>query len=437
MGSSSSRGGGRTGGYQSGGYQGSRSSSGGSRGGYSSRPSFGGRPSFGNRGGGRGGGKGFQEMRVDLSKLINKAVITEEVEHFVPEHKFSDFAISENLKDNIAKKGYLLPTPIQDRSIPHILRNEDIVGIANTGTGKTAAFLIPLIDKVLKSRVHGGKSARVLIMVPTRELALQIDAEFLGFTRGLGLSSVCCVGGANIQPQIRVLRRDPAFVIGTPGRLKDLMERRELELQHFGTVVLDEADRMLDMGFIQDMRFILAKMLKDRHTLFFSATLSSEIERLIGEFLKEPARISVKTRDTSKNIDQDVVRVEGGKSKIDVLHELVAQPEFEKVLVFGRTKHGVEKLMEELNQRGFRSVSIHGNKTHGNRQRALADFKSGKAQIMVATDVAARGLDIPDVSHVINYDLPGTYEDYVHRIGRTGRASKKGKALTFIGGGRY
>jgi superfamily II DNA/RNA helicase len=432
-GSGHSRGGARTGGYRQGGYQHSSRPSFGNRGGYNSRPSFGNRGG----GGGRGGGKGFQEMRVDLSKLINKAVITEEVEHFVPEHKFSDFAVDERLKDNIAKKGYNLPTPIQDRSIPHILRGEDIVGIANTGTGKTAAFLIPLIDKVLKSRVGGGKSDRVLIMVPTRELALQIDAEFLGFSKGLGLASVCCVGGANIQPQIRVLRRDPAFVIGTPGRLKDLMERRELELQHFGTVVLDEADRMLDMGFITDMRFIMAKMLKNRHTLFFSATLSSEIERLIGEFLKEPARISVKTRDTSKNIDQDVVRVEGGKSKIDVLHELVAQPEFEKVLVFGRTKHGVEKLMEELNRRGFRSVSIHGNKTHGNRQRALADFKSGKAQIMVATDVAARGLDIPDVSHVINYDLPGTYEDYVHRIGRTGRASKKGKALTFIGGGRY
>jgi superfamily II DNA/RNA helicase len=376
-------------------------------------------------------------MRVDLSKLINKAVITEEVEHFIPEHKFADFDVDQRLKDNIARKGYELPTPIQDRSIPHVLRGEDIVGIANTGTGKTAAFLIPLIDKVLKSRAHGGRSSRVLIMVPTRELALQIDAEFLGFTKGLGLASVCCVGGANIMPQIRVLRRDPPFVIGTPGRLKDLMERKELELQHFGTVVLDEADRMLDMGFIQDMRFILAKMEKERHTLFFSATLSSEIERLIGEFLKSPARVSVKTRDTSKNIDQDVVRVTDGQSKIDVLHELLAQPGFEKVLVFGRTKHGVEKLTDELNSRGFRAASIHGNKTHGNRQRALAAFKEGKVQIMVATDVAARGLDIPDVSHVINFDLPGTYEDYVHRIGRTGRASKKGTALTFIGGGRY
>jgi ATP-dependent RNA helicase RhlE len=195
---------------------------------------------------------------------------------------------------------------------------------------------------------------------------------------------------------------------------------------------LDEADRMLDMGFIDDMRFILAHMPKQRHTLFFTATLSREIERLVGDFLNNPVQISVKTRDTAASIDQDIVRVDG-KQKLDVLHELLAQPEFEKVLVFGRTKHGVEKLANILSERGFKAESIHGNKTQSKRERALDAFKKGKVNILVATDVAARGIDVADVTHVINYDQPTTYDDYVHRIGRTGRAGKGGKALTFVG----
>ena len=240
------------------------------------------------------------------------------------------------------------------------------------------------------------------------------------------------VGGANIAPQISQLRHDPAFVIGTPGRLKDLMERKALVLTEFGTVVLDEADRMLDMGFIDDMRMILAKMRKERHTLFFSATMGKEIEKLIGDFLESPVIISVKTRDTSKNIDQDVVRIPRGKEKFDVLAEMLKDREFSKVLVFGRTKFGVEKLAKALSRLHIHSESIHGNKTHPARMRALDAFKQGKVTVLVATDVAARGLDIPAVTHVINYDLPSTYEDYVHRIGRTGRASNKGIALTFV-----
>lgn len=367
------------------------------------------------------------ETRFDISKFISKAVITESVENFVPEHRFTDFQIDERLKGNIIKKGYDTPTPIQDRSIPHILRGSDIVGIANTGTGKTGAFLIPLVNKVLLNPAE-----RILIMVPTRELAIQIGDELRGFTTALRIYSAICVGGAGIGPQIGDLRRKPNFVIGTPGRLKDLMERKALTLSDFGTVVLDEADRMLDMGFINDMKFIMSHMKSERHTLFFSATLSSDIERLIGSFLKEPVRVSVKTRDTSKNVDQDVVRVPAGGSKVDILHDLLVQPEFSKVLVFGRTKHGVEKLSKVLEQRGFKAESIHGNKTHGKRQKALGLFKQGNVQILVATDVAARGLDITDVSHVINYELPTTYDDYVHRIGRTGRAGKTGKALTFV-----
>ena len=384
----------------------------------------------GSRGGSRGGGRGFQEMHVDLSKLINKASAPEEVEVYVPTHAFADFAIDERLKANIIGKGYITPTPIQDQSIPHVLLGKDIVGIANTGTGKTAAFLIPLIDKVLKFRALGNDE-RVLVMVPTRELAIQIEAEFFGFAKGLQLSSVTCVGGANITPQIRLLQRRPSFVIGTPGRLKDLMERRDLDLSKFGTVVLDEADRMLDMGFIEDMRFIMSKMRSERHTLFFSATMSRDIQALIGAFLKDPVAVSVKTRETSHTIDQDVVRVPHAQ-KFDKLVELLRQPGFDKVLVFGRTKHGVERLSKDLRSMGIKSDSIHGNKTHSARQKALIGFKRGDAKVLTATDVAARGLDISGVSHVINYDLPSTYEDYTHRIGRTGRAGQAGMALTFI-----
>lgn len=390
------------------------------------RPSFSRSRSFGGRRFSRGGNRGGSSV-IHPSKFVNKAVITETAAVFVPEHKFSDFLIDERLKKNIIDKGYVEPTPIQDRAIPHVLKGEDVVGIANTGTGKTAAFLIPLIHKVLSN-----EKENILIVVPTRELAIQIQDELRGFIGGMRLFSTVCVGGAPISSQIRDLRYRNEFVIGTPGRIKDLIERKVLNLNYFKTVVLDEADRMLDMGFINDMRFMMDLMPKDRHTLFFSATLSPEIEKLIKDFLKNPVSISVKTGDTSKNVDQDVVRVNRGENKLDVLHSMLIQPDFEKTLIFGRTKHGVEKLTNLLKDRGFKAESIHGDKNQAARQRSLKNFKDNKAQILVATDVAARGLDISGVSHVINFDIPATYEDYVHRIGRTGRAGKKGKALTFI-----
>lgn len=364
---------------------------------------------------------------IDPSKFINRAVITEEVAKFVPEHKFSDFNIVEELKKNIEKKGYVLPTPIQDKTIPHVLNGHDVVGIANTGTGKTAAFLIPLINKVRK-----GKNEQVLVIVPTRELALQIDEELKVFARGMGIFSVCCVGGASIVPQIKALRYKNSFIVGTPGRLKDLIERKCIRLSEFGTLVLDEADRMLDMGFVADMRFIVLGMPKDKHTLFFSATISSQVETLIKEFLREPIRIRVTTGETARGVEQDVIKVGTGAAKLQALNDLLHNKEFNKVLVFGRTKHGVENLFRTLTENGFRAESIHGNKSHRERQRALGKFKDNQIQILVATDVAARGLDIPDVSHVINFDLPATYDDYVHRIGRTGRGNKRGKALTFL-----
>ncbi|MDP3875287.1 MAG: DEAD/DEAH box helicase [bacterium] len=366
-------------------------------------------------------------VHINVSKFVNKAVISEEAERFVPEHSFIDFNLQGILKKNIQEKGYVTPTPIQDRAIPYISQGKDIVGIANTGTGKTAAFLIPLINKIiLDSR------EKVLIVVPTRELASQIDEELRAFAKNSNLFSVLCIGGVGMSKQIRELRYRCHFVIGTPGRLKDLMEQKVLNLSDFKTVVLDEADRMLDMGFIRDIRLMISKMPKERHTLFFSATLSLEIEKLIHEFLREPVRISVKTQDTPKNVHQDVVRIPAGKMKLDVLGEFLLQAEFSKVLVFGRTKHGVEKLARELEKRGFKAESIHGNKSQRERQRALDLFKRGHARVLIATDVAARGLDIASVTHVINFDLPATYDDYVHRIGRTGRAGQLGKALTFI-----
>ncbi len=375
---------------------------------------------------GRSRGRSMGE-HLDINLFINKAVIVEEFDHFLPEHMFKDFNIEESLKKNIIAKGYTAPTSIQDRTIPHILNGRDVVGIANTGTGKTAAFLIPLIDKVLKNPTES-----VLIVVPTRELATQIEDELRGFAKGLGLFAVTCVGGTSISAQLRDLRYRNHFVIGTPGRLKDLIDRRALNLSKTYSVVLDEADRMLDMGFLPDMKELMTHLPKDRHTLFFSATMSKEIERLIQDFLKDPVSISVKTRDTSKNVDQDIVRMKRGEDKQAALEKLLSEPGFEKVLVFGRTKHGVERLSNNLTRSGFKADSIHGDKSQVQRQRSLDRFKKDELQVLVATDVAARGLDIRGVSHVINYDLPATYDDYIHRIGRTGRAGASGKALTFV-----
>lgn len=233
--------------------------------------------------------------------------------------------------------------------------------------------------------------------------------------------------------QMRSLARNPSFVIGTPGRLKDLIERKKLDLSGFGNIVLDEVDRMLDMGFINDIKYLVALMKTPRQTLFFSATMPREIAELAKKFLNDPVTITIKSRATSENVDQDVVHVTPKEDKLETLHNLLLKPEFQKVLIFGRTKHGVDKLAHRLEERGFKADSIHGDKSQPQRQRALRRFSKDEITILVATDVAARGLDIPDVTHVINYELPENYEDYIHRIGRTGRGDKKGNALTFIG----
>lgn len=385
----------------------------------------------GNRGGSRGGFSGGNRgagKYIDPARFINQAKPAVEEVPYEPIHAFVDFNFSTPLQRNIDAKGYVNPTPIQDQSIEPILAGRDLIGLANTGTGKTAAFLLPILQKLVEDQ----NSVRTLIMAPTRELAVQIDEEFRQFAKGLGLYSALCVGGVNIGPQIKQIQRGPHIVIGTPGRLKDLVQQNKLRLGGTDVLILDEADRMLDMGFIRDIRFLLEKLPKQRQTLFFSATITPEIKGLLPEILNDPVTVSVRTSETSEHVEQNVVKTTSKEHKIEVLRELLGQPEFEKVIVFGQTKHGVQRLAEKLSHSGIPSEAIHGNKSQGQRQRALNDFKANKVRVLVATDVAARGLDIPNVSHVINFDQPTTYEDYVHRIGRTGRGGKRGNALTFV-----
>ncbi len=386
--------------------------------------SFGGRKSFG----GKRKYNNKKKTGLDIASFINRSVIkSEKVEHFTPDNAFGDFAIDNKIKETLVSRNYKTPTPIQDKIIPYILEGKDVVGLANTGTGKTAAFLIPLIHKILQDRKQ-----QVLILAPTRELAIQIDEEFKIFADKLHLYSAVCVGGVNIGGQIRKLKASNHFIIGTPGRIIDLIKRGKLELSRVNTIVLDEADRMLDMGFINDIRYIVEQVPKKRQSLCFSATMAPEIERLVKDFLINPIKVSVKTVGAAKNIEQDIVRV-NGRDKVNILADYLEQDEFKKVIVFGRTKHGVSKLSTALNKMGINTESIHGNKTHIQRQSALRKFKGDKVTALIATDVAARGLDITNVTHVINFELPENYDDYIHRIGRTGRGENKGKAITFVG----
>lgn len=363
----------------------------------------------------------------DSHLFIKKAAETSQLESYTPHNSFNDFNLVQPLHFNISKKGYLHPTPIQDKAIQPILDGRDLIGLANTGTGKTAAFLIPLIEKMYKNRAE-----KVLIVTPTRELANQINDEFKEFAYGMRLFSALIIGGASARRQVFDLNRNPNVVIGTPGRLKDLIEHKQLRLTDFRNIVLDEVDLMVDIGFIADVKYFISLLPEQRQSLFFSATIPSKVREILQIFVKDPITVSVQTQPTSENVDQDIVRVTDRNRKVDQLHDLLNQENFNKVMIFGRTKHGIEKLNKQLTLRGFNVGAIHGNRTQGQRQRILRSFKEDQINILLATDVASRGLDIDNVSHVINYDLPDTYEDYIHRIGRTGRANKKGIALTFV-----
>jgi len=384
----------------------------------------GGRTSFRSKSSSRGNRRGAY---IDPSQYINKPKPRTEQPVYTAKHSFADFPFHDGLKANIEKAGYITPTAIQDQAITHVLAGKDVIGLANTGTGKTAAFVLPTIQRLLEM----PRGTTALIVAPTRELAQQIDDEFKVFSRGSGFLSVLCVGGMNIIPQIRTFREKPEVIIGTPGRLKDLVERGVLSLSKTHIVVLDEADQMLDMGFIGDIEFLIDLLPAERQGLCFSATMTPAINNLIHKLLKKPETISVVSPVTSEHIAQDVVKTTKDQ-KLNKLGEMLEDPSFEKVLVFGETKWGVQKLADHLNANGHRAEAIHGNKSQPQRQRALNAFKHDRVKVLVATDVAARGLDIPNVSHVINFDQPSTYADYVHRIGRTGRAGNTGQAYTFI-----
>ena len=410
--------------------------------GFKNKKTFGGRTGSSSRfSGGRGSGrfsrssaprpfnpkKGFKKDYIDEKLFINKEVGVSEAIDYTPKNTFLDFNIAEFLSQNLTKKGLINPSPIQDQSIPVILEGKDVIGIASTGTGKTAAFLIPLINKLVTDKDH-----KVMILTPTRELAMQVEKEFIDFTAGMKLFSVACVGGSPIMRQIKELELGVHVVIGTPGRVKDLIERGKIKMSYFGSIVLDEADRMLDMGFIDDMRFILKEMPKDKQGLFFSATFSPEIKRLCNDFLNNPVTVSIKTRDTASSVIQDVVRVNGDTEKIEALHEILIKPEAKKVLIFREMKRHVDNLATELQKRGFNALGLHGDMHNRERERAVKSLSLGRVQVLIATDVAARGIDIPDISLVVNYDIPNNYETYIHRIGRTGRGTKLGYALTFV-----
>jgi ATP-dependent RNA helicase RhlE len=400
------------------------------------RRSFGGGRGFGGSRGGFGGGKRFigrgrmarHSKENELSKYIQKAEVVTETEVFVPVHKFADFKNADpRLITNLTNLNITSPTPIQDKSIPVGLEGRDVLGIANTGTGKTIAFLIPIITQMLQ---HQKKA---IVLAPTRELASQIEKDFRNITTGMRLWTHLVIGGAQMWRQIRQAKMRNDIVIGTPGRLVDLMERGVLKLNDISLVVLDEADRMLDMGFRDDIEKILSNCQGEgRQTFCFSATMPRELESIVNKFTNNPVKISVKSSETSKNVEQDVVRYSGLANKIEKLHELLIKPDFAKTIIFCRTKSGTEKLEAELFKRGFKAKYIHGDLRQSQRNRAITDFKTGSVSILIATDVASRGLDIKDVTHVINYDEPENYEDYTHRIGRTGRAGKQGFAYTFV-----
>lgn len=376
--------------------------------------------------------RGYSVRPKRAVKTFNPLLFIKKVEEqtaaavYTPKHAFVDFLLAEQIKHNITSRGYIAPTPIQDEVIPLILEGKDVIATANTGTGKTAAFLIPLVHNVLTK-----KTEKVLIITPTRELATQIHGELNYFKAQTGLSSLVCIGGLAIGFQINQLRRNPAFVIGTPGRLLDLEKNRSIDFSDFTAIVLDEVDTMLDMGFINDVKYIINKLPKKRHSLFFSATIASNLTSLINSFLSNPVSVSVKTRQSAENVNQDIMKVDH-KNKVELLHDLLIKPEFTRVIIFSQTKRATDNLSRILIDRGFTVATIHGNKTQAQRKKALTAFKEDKVKILLATDVVARGIDISDVSHVINYDLPQTYEDYIHRIGRTGRANKLGQAITFI-----
>ena len=346
---------------------------------------------------------------------------------------FKDLNLIEPILRALNTEGYSTPTPIQEQSIPVALAGRDLLGCAQTGTGKTAAFAIPILQHLYAEKSNGQrtKGIRALILTPTRELAIQIDESIAAYGRHLGLKHLVVFGGVSQHPQTAALRSGTDILIATPGRLLDLMQQGYISLSNIGIFVLDEADRMLDMGFIHDVKKVIAKLPSKRQTLFFSATMPNEIATLADSILNEPVRVEVTpVSSTAQTIQQSMFFVEKTDKKHLLLH-LLKDRSIERVLVFARTKHGSDKVVKDLANHGVPAEAIHGNKSQNARQRALSNFKSGATRVLVATDIAARGIDVDNLTHVINYELPNVPETYVHRIGRTGRAGASGTAFSF------
>jgi ATP-dependent RNA helicase RhlE len=345
---------------------------------------------------------------------------------------FNTFGLSDPLVQGILATGYTAPTEIQSQAIPAAIAGDDIIGCAQTGTGKTAAFVLPILDRLSHERAVRKRDVRSLILTPTRELAVQIERAILGYGRFTDLKALAVYGGVSINNQIAALRGGVDIVVATPGRLMDHMQRRTIDLRHVEVLVLDEADRMLDMGFVNDVRRIVGGLPKKRQTLLFSATISPEVKTLAADMLKSPKVIQIgRPRNPIDTITQHIYAVEKAQ-KIDLLLHMIEDWRMFSVLVFSRTKHGADKISRQLTRAGIVAVAIHSNRTQNQRQQALDGFRSGKYQVMVATDIAARGIDVVGISHVINYDVPTHAEDYVHRIGRTGRAAATGDAITLV-----
>lgn len=393
--------------------------------------SRGGRPSFG------GGGRGGRRLPPQPSYKQYMFTPTDESGElkFAPYEvtkKFHDFNLDEHVIKNIDKKGYEKPTEIQEKTLQAIMDGSDMLGLANTGSGKTGAFLIPIVHRML-----AGVKKRLLIMVPTRELADQVQTEFRWIAAGTFLRSVVVVGGASARNQIMDIKRGVHCIVATPGRLKDLYDRGVIDFSEYGHVVLDEFDRMLDMGFIHDIKEIMAMLPAEKQTVLFSATMSRDIEKHVHSFLNNPTQVTIKSEPVGSRVAQEVIFFTTGLDKKNKLHELLQKDKEGKYLIFTRTKREADRVSDDLLALGAPADALHGDKSQNLRMRVTNKFRTGQLKILVATDVAARGLDIPDVSHVINYDEPATREDYVHRIGRTARAGKQGTAYTFVKGGEY
>jgi len=346
---------------------------------------------------------------------------------------FTHLGLNDSLIKAIKDQGYTTPTPIQAKAIPVVIEGKDVLAAAQTGTGKTAGFTLPLLERL--SQTHpkmGRKQIRVLVLTPTRELAAQVAESIKTYGKYMKYSSTVIYGGVGINPQLATLRRGVDIVIATPGRLLDIASQKGIDFSAVETLVLDEADRMLDMGFIHDIKKLMKMMPKQRQTLLFSATFSKEIKQLASGLLKDPVLIEVARENTTAAKISQVVHLVDKSRKRELLSQLIKTKEWKQVLVFTRTKHGANKLTKQLEEAGIKAAAIHGNKSQGARTKALASFKANDIRVLVATDIAARGIDIDQLPHVVNYELPNVPEDYVHRIGRTGRAGQSGEAVSLV-----